>query len=203
MPFSRRWWRTAGAVGAAGAVIAGLVAYAVTPRPSATIAATRPAGVSERSQGVGAGLPELASGRRAPAFSLPRLGGGAPVTLAAEHGRPVVLNFFASWCTDCRHELRAFATVWQRQHNRVAFVAVDTNDHDPAMARSLLRQAGDGYPVGVDPTASVANGKYLVEALPATVFITASGRISSEVFGAQTVHSLDAHLAALTGAARP
>lgn len=199
-PFSKRWWKVAGATGLAAAVIAGLVAYVVTPRPASAISGARPLVTTQR-HGVGAGLPELTAGRRAPHFSLPRLGGGAKVTLAADHGRPVVLNFFASWCTDCRRELKAFAKVWRAQRGHVAFLAVDTSDHDPAKARSLLRQAGDGYPVGVDPAASVANGKYLVEALPATVFITPSGRIASEAFGAQTVRTLDAHLAGLTGSA--
>lgn len=196
-----RPWAAVGGACATLAVAAGLVAYAVTPRPATVIHATGPSGVTP-ARGVGAGLPELAAGRRAPGFSLPRLGGGPPVTLAAERGRPVVLNFFASWCTDCRAELRAFATVWHAQRGRVAFLAVDTNDHAPGVARRLLRAAGDGYPVGTDLSAAVANGRYLVQALPATVFISPSGHIVSEAFGAQTVASLESHIAELTGTKR-
>lgn len=176
----------------AAAVVAGVVAYAVTPRAAAVID-KQPANRATTTvqKGVGAGLPELAAGKTAPGFSLPRLGGGAPVSLSADRGHPVVLNFFASWCSNCRAELSAFATVSKAPPAGIEFLGVDTNDHNPSKARSLLRTAGDHYPVGVDPNASVANGKYLVEALPVTVFITSRGRIAGEVFGTQSVHSLE------------
>lgn len=132
----------------------------------------------------------LARGRAAPGFSLRRLGGGPAVSLSAYKGHPVVLNFFASWCPDCRAELKAFATVSNGVAGKVGFVGVDTNDSNPAKAESLLRAAGDRYAVGVDPNASVANGKYLVQALPSTVFISASGHVIGQVFGTQTTTSL-------------
>lgn len=177
------------------AVVAGLVAYAVTPRPSAVSAATGSgggtgSGSATAKSGPGAGLPVIARGKLAPGFSLPRLGGGAAVTLSAYRGHPVVLNFFASWCTNCRAELKAFGVVSDASVGKVAFVGIDTNDSQPAKASALLKAAGDHYAVGVDPNASVANGKYLVQALPSTVFISASGRIVGQVFGTQTVASL-------------
>lgn len=178
------------------AVLAGLITYAVTPRP-ATVIGTSPAATRAPAAGPGAGLARLPDGRAAPGFSLPRLGGGRPVSLAAEGGHPVVLNFFASWCTDCRKEMSAFAAVSNGRTGPVKFLAVDTSDHDQAQASRLLRDAGDRYPVGVDPAAGVANGKYLVPALPATVFIGAGGRIAGEVFGAQTVKSLRSWVRAL------
>lgn len=187
----RRWWGVAAGACLGAAAVAGLVAYAVTPRPAAVVGAA-PAAASAsptRRAGPGAGRAALPAGRPAPGFSLPRLGGGPSVSLAAEHGHPVVLSFFASWCPDCRKELAAFAAV-SRDRGPVRFLAVDTADHQPGKARELLRRAGDRYPVGTDPQARVANGKYLVNALPATVFISARGRIAGEVFGAQTVKSL-------------
>ncbi|MGH9089489.1 MAG: redoxin domain-containing protein [Acidimicrobiales bacterium] len=190
-PIRRRWWLVAGAL--CVAVVAGLVAYAVTPK--STTSATGVGGTGHRvviqgGHGPGAGLPKLAAGINAPDFSLARLGGGSPVTLGAERGHPVVLNFFASWCTDCRAELRAFAKVSNGPHGAVKFLAVDTNDHDTAKALSLLQKAGDHYPTGVDSQATVANSRYYVEALPVTVFINAKGRIVGQAFGAQTVASL-------------
>lgn len=179
------------AVALACAVVAGLVAYAVTPRPVAKGPVNGVLSASgTASSGPGAGLPVIGRGKPAPGFSLPRLGGGGPVTLSAYRGRPVVLNFFASWCPDCRAELQAFAAVSDASAGKVAFVGIDTNDSNPANAMSLLRAAGDRYAVGVDPNASVANGKYLVEALPSTVFISASGHIVGQVFGPQTTASL-------------
>lgn len=193
---SRRPWALAAAVGLGAAVLAGLVTYVVIPRPAAVIgaspaAATRsPAVLPSPGSSPGAGLARLAAGRKAPGFSLPRLGGGAPVSLAADAGHPVVLNFFASWCPDCRKEMSAFATVSAGSTGPVRFLGVDTSDHNQPLARKLLRAAGDRYPVGVDPSAKVANGDYLVPALPATVFIGANGRIAGQAFGAQSVTAL-------------
>jgi peroxiredoxin len=140
----------------------------------------------------------LKAGTPAPAFSLPRLGGGAPVTLAGFRGQPVVLNFFASWCPDCRAELAAMGTVARQESGRVAVVGVDSNDTSAAAAARVLATAHATYPVGVDAHATVA-GHYLLTALPVTYFLNARGRVVGAAFGAQTVASLD-HWVARLGA---
>src|SRR5215510_1539744 len=50
----------------------------------------------------------------APGFTLSRLGQDGKVTLAAYEGRPVVLNFFASWCVPCAKEAQTLQAAWQR-----------------------------------------------------------------------------------------
>lgn len=142
--------------------------------------------------------PALARGARAPAFTLPRLGGGAPVSLAAAGKRPVVINFFASWCPDCKSELHAFAVAWRDLRDHVSFLAVDTNDSDPAAAERLLAAAGDAYPAGFDPRAAVAQ-QYLVTGLPMTVFVDGAGRVVNVALGAQSTAQLE-HWAAVAAA---
>jgi cytochrome c biogenesis protein CcmG, thiol:disulfide interchange protein DsbE len=132
----------------------------------------------------------------APSFELPRLGGGAPVTLAAVRGRPVIINFFASWCTDCQKELAAFAVASRHLAGKVEFIGIDTNDDATATALSLLRHAGDHYPSGVDGNGQTAD-RYLVGALPETFFVDASGRIISFSPGSETVAGLLAGAAAI------
>lgn len=172
-------------------VAAGLVAYFVTPKPSAVLdPPATPHGGTALAGAPGAGLPELAAGRPAPGFDLQNLRGGAPVSLQALGGHPVVLNFFASWCGSCRAELGAFAEVFGSPHGRVEFVGVDTADPNPSSALDMLNGAGDSYPVGIDRSGSDAGAKYLVQALPVTVFIGASGTIVGQVFGTQTAASL-------------
>jgi cytochrome c biogenesis protein CcmG/thiol:disulfide interchange protein DsbE len=166
----------------AGAVLAGVAAYLAVPGPTQ---ARTPTATS----GPGKGLPVIGTGRRAPAFRLPRLGGGPPVSLAAERGHPVVVNFFASWCPECRAELQAFATASERART-VRFIGVDTNDPTPSKAGQLLRAAGARYPVGVDSSASTASSSYGIVALPATVFVYPDGRVAGQVYGAQTVSTL-------------
>ena len=92
----------------------------------------------------------------APGFTLPRLGGGPPVSLAAMRGTPVVVNFFASWCPDCKAELAAFAGLAARTSGRVEVIGVDANDGNGTAARRLLTGADATYPVGVDSDAKVA-----------------------------------------------
>jgi cytochrome c biogenesis protein CcmG/thiol:disulfide interchange protein DsbE len=129
--------------------------------------------------------PAIATGKQAPAFDLARLGGGPGVDLSSFLGKPVILNFFASWCPDCQAELSTIATTGREQTGRVDVVGIDTNDSNSSLARSLLQRAGARYPVGVDPVAKVAS-RYLVQALPVTYFLNARGLVVGVAFGQLT-----------------
>jgi cytochrome c biogenesis protein CcmG, thiol:disulfide interchange protein DsbE len=143
--------------------------------------------------------PTLSSGTRAPAFSLPALEGGNTVTLSAYRGKPVMVNFFASWCTDCRAELGAVATVARANSGRLAVVGIDSNETSSATAIRLLGAAGATYPVGVDANAKVATA-YLVNALPVTYFLNADGEVVGAVLGPQSATSLERWARRLQGA---
>lgn len=140
----------------------------------------------------------LAPGTVAPTFSLARLGGGPPVALPAAGGKPTILNFFASWCSHCRAELRSIATVASGSRTRVTVVGVDTSDPGTTTAEHLLSAAGATYAVGVDPTARIA-AQYRITGLPVTYFIGTSGKVDGVAFGAQTTTSLDRWVRRLTG----
>jgi peroxiredoxin len=131
----------------------------------------------------------LAVGSTAPPFELPRLGGGAPVSLASTQGTPTVVNFFASWCRDCQAELTDFAALSSATGGHVAIIGVDSNDSDGAQARTLLAAAKATYPVGVDTGAKVATS-YLLAALPVTYFLDANSRVVHVAFGTQTLATL-------------
>jgi peroxiredoxin len=133
---------------------------------------------------------QLAVGSTAPAFDLPRLGGGAPVTLADTRGTPTVVNFFASWCKDCQAELSAFGAFSAQVGAKTAIIGVDSNDSNPTEALALLARAGASYPVGVDSQAKVATS-FLIVALPVTYFLDRQGRVAHVAFGAQSQASLD------------
>lgn len=72
----------------------------------------------------------------------------------SDDGRPVVLNFWASWCAPCREEMPAFDTV-ARRRPEVLFVGVAVRDTE-AEARSFAAEIGVAYPLGID-----ADGKIL------------------------------------------
>ena len=140
--------------------------------------------------------PVLKAGGVAPAFSLPDLHGGDLVSLSAFRGMPVIVNFFASWCPDCRAELAAVATVARKNSGRLAVIGVDSNETSDAAASSLLAAAGAVYPVAVDASATVAS-KYLVQALPVSYFLDSSGRVVGAALGPQSASSLERWVARL------
>jgi len=131
----------------------------------------------------------LPVGSTAPAFALPRLGGGAPVTLASTRGTPTVVNFFASWCRDCQAELGNFASLATRTAGAVDVIGIDANDADGSAARTLLANAHATYPVGIDSQAATAT-TYLLTALPVTFFLDARGRVVHVSFGTQSLAAL-------------
>lgn len=141
----------------------------------------------------------LHAGTVAPGFSLPALGGGIPVALDAFRGKPVIVNFFASWCPDCRQELAAVAATAAHAGTKVAVVGVDSNETSAADATGLLAAAHAHYPVAVDARAAVAT-KYLVTALPVSYFLDAHGRVVGAALGPQTKASLQRWVARLEAA---
>ncbi len=127
-------------------------------------------------------------------FTLPALGRPRQrVILAAYAGRPVIVNFFASWCVPCRKETPLLARFYRAERGRVPILGVDTND-SVAAARRFVRWAGVTYPVGFDPRASTA-AAYGVIAIPQTFFLNAAHRVVKRIFGAVTIRDLRAGIA--------
>jgi len=178
-------WKLLAAV--AALVLIGFIVFVVT-RPRHARVTTFPASPPAT----------LPVGSTAPAFTLPRLGGGPAVTLTSTRGTPTVVNFFASWCPDCKAELTAFGTLAARTAGRMTVIGVDSNDYSGAAAAPLLAAAKATYPVGVDPNATVATS-YRIDALPVTYFLDGQGRVVHVSFGTQTLASLEHWSAVLTG----
>jgi cytochrome c biogenesis protein CcmG/thiol:disulfide interchange protein DsbE len=109
-------------------------------------------------------------------FSLDDVRPGRPaVSLEALRGKPVVLNFFGSWCPPCVREMPALEAMSQRYRGRVQFVGVTFNDAREA-ARSLLERAGVTYPAAFDAKSDLAYD-YGIRGMPTTVFIDPDGNL--------------------------
>lgn len=121
---------------------------------------------------------DLDSDTRAPTFSVPDLHDPErAIELADFEGRPVVLNFWATWCVPCRRELPAFQDAFERYGDQVAFLGMNHQDgRDGAL--ELLAETGVQYPSGYDPQGKVAEA-YGLFGMPTTVFITPDGRIAA------------------------
>lgn len=129
---------------------------------------------------------QAAPPRLARSFSLPVLGHpGSMVSLADYAGRPVIVNFFASWCGPCQKETPLLARYYESHAGHVNLVGIDANDEQAAALR-FVAKVGVRYPVGWDPFPAPATTSYGVEALPQTFFLNAQHRIVAHVMGAVT-----------------
>jgi cytochrome c biogenesis protein CcmG, thiol:disulfide interchange protein DsbE len=145
-----------------------------------------------------AGSPAAAADPPARAFSLPVLGQSSKhVSLSDYAGKPLIVNFFASWCAPCQQETPLLARFYRAEHGRVALVGLDENDV-ASSALSFTRRHGVSYPVGFDPEV-IAASAYGVDALPQTFFLNASHHVVDRVFGALTASDLSKGIALATG----
>ena len=132
----------------------------------------------------------------APAFTLPDLAApAAQVSLARFRGRPVLVNFWASWCVPCRREMPRLEAAYRRYAGRVAFVGIDYRDQDDD-ARAFVAKTGVTYPSGVDGDGAVGT-RYGIYGLPTTVFVDAQGRIVGRFLGEMSAARLDTALTQL------
>lgn len=134
-------------------------------------------------------LDPLTSGP-APAFTLTSLD-GETVSLDGLRGRPVAVNFWGSWCEQCRNQLPLLAQARER-HPELAVVGVLFRD-DPDAARAEAEAAGADWPSVVDPDGAVARA-YGVESAPATFFVTRDGEISGLLVGPVSRRLIDRQL---------
>ena len=112
-------------------------------------------------------------------FSLPIfLTDGRETTLGnfvSETGRPLIVNFWATWCAPCLEELPMFESSNQRFKDEIDFLGINVSD-SPTKAKEMIAATEISYLTGSDP-----EGNFLVElgvvGLPATVFISRQGEL--------------------------
>jgi cytochrome c biogenesis protein CcmG/thiol:disulfide interchange protein DsbE len=132
---------------------------------------------------VGSGAPGRTDFGPAKSFTLGVLGHpGQQLSLHAMDGRPVIVNFFASWCSPCQRETPLIARFYHSRQGRPAVIGIDVNDSANA-AMSFVRKSGVTYPVAVDPAPMTAAIAYNLPGLPATFFLNARHHIVKRVFG--------------------
>lgn len=121
-------------------------------------------------------------GESAPDFTV-ELFDGTAFTLGthlAESGKPVVLNFWASWCIPCLVEMPAIDAVAESRPD-ILVLGIAVQDSETA-ARDFADEVGVDYPLGYDTDGTILED-YPILGLPATWFITGDGMIAEQWFG--------------------
>jgi cytochrome c biogenesis protein CcmG/thiol:disulfide interchange protein DsbE len=120
-------------------------------------------------------------GEPAPAFTAPLLGRSSTASLSDFEGRPLLLNFWASWCVPCEEEAGALARAHRLYGEKVAFLGVDVRDaKNDALA--FVKRHDVPYPSVRDETRSIYDA-YGLTGQPETFFIDQDGVVVEHVNG--------------------
>ncbi len=119
-------------------------------------------------------------GEPAPDFQLKNLDGQS-ISLSALRGKPVLINFWATWCPPCRYEMPYLQQTYEEWSDRVWLLAIDIGE-SPSTVEEFMQSNNLSLPVLLD-TKKVASQKYNVTGIPTTLFIDEAGIIQGIKIG--------------------
>ena len=117
--------------------------------------------------------------------------GGMSVKLSDYLGKPVIVNFWASWCGPCKSEMPEFEEAFKQYGSQIQFMMINLTfgSETESSAKSFILDNGYNFPVYFDATGD-ASGLYGVSAIPTTYFINAKGEIEARAVGALNAETL-------------
>jgi cytochrome c biogenesis protein CcmG/thiol:disulfide interchange protein DsbE len=181
-------------------ILVGLVCVVIVAAVAVAVFSSGSGKSGGRSVGAGGDVTDPAR------FDLPTIDGSGRVRLADFKGKPVVVNFFASWCEPCKAELPEFVTAARKLSGRVAFVGVNSKEITApsgiALARSMgLADAGItlARDVGGQGGSALHDSYPVRNAMPITAFYDAEGKLRDVNVGQLTGGTLAAKLQELYG----
>ena len=127
---------------------------------------------------------------------------GNPVKLSDYFGKPIVLNFWASWCGPCQMEMPDFQEKYETLDGQVQFLMINMTDgsrETVTSASEFIKDQGYTFPVFYD-TETDAAAAYRANSLPTTYFIDAKGYVIARATGAVSGDTLQRGIDMITEA---
>ena len=137
------------------------------------------------------------AGKPAPDFTTQTLD-GSRVRLSQYRGKPVLLNFWATWCAPCQDEMPLIQRandIYQRQG--LVVLAVNYQQTNTGSMQSFLRKVSARFPAVFDPAGQIAGAYGVNVGLPVSIFIDRSGTVSFIQLGQMSDAILQQHLHAI------
>lgn len=123
------------------------------------------------------------AGFRAPDFSL-ESADSEVISLSEVSDRPLLINFWASWCPPCRAEMPAIQKVYEayKEQGFLVLAINATNQDSISAATEFIRENGLNFPILWDAEGEVSR-LYQIQSLPTSFFVYPSGKIAEVVVG--------------------
>ena len=159
-------------------IIVGLVCVVIVAAVAVAVFSSGSGNSGGRTVGAGGDVTDPAR------FDLPTIDGSGRVRLADFKGKPLVVNFFASWCEPCKAELPEFAAASRALNGKVAFVGVNSKEITAPAGMALARTMGladAGITLARDVGGQGGSGLHdsypVRNAMPITAFYDAAGKL--------------------------
>jgi cytochrome c biogenesis protein CcmG/thiol:disulfide interchange protein DsbE len=142
----------------------------------------------------------LSAQQAAPSLKLHDLK-GAPHSLEDYRGKPILLNFWATWCVPCAAEMPLLSEMQKQYQGKVLFIAASIDDEDmkPQIEAFIKKHQGEALTVMMGATLDSLDDFGVNQGMPGTVFIDADGKIVDRITGALKRPELEQQLRKLVG----
>jgi cytochrome c biogenesis protein CcmG/thiol:disulfide interchange protein DsbE len=126
---------------------------------------------------------------------------GAPHALEDYRGKPVLLNFWATWCVPCAAEMPLLNQMQKQYQGKVVFIAASIDDEDMKLQVEafIKKHQGEALTVMMGATLDTLDDFGVNQGMPGTVFIDAEGKIVDRITGALKRSDLEQRLRKLVG----
>jgi cytochrome c biogenesis protein CcmG/thiol:disulfide interchange protein DsbE len=172
----------------------GSPASAITPKPARLV--TPAGGTPPAIPGVPvANVQEApAKGFRAPDFTLTEVRTNKQITLSTLRGKPVFLNFWATWCPPCKEEMPMIENLYAKDKGQIEFMGITSSSSgDLQQVTSFINASKFSWTFLYDPSDSVGS-TYQAVSYPTSYFIDRNGLIRAIQIGEMDQATIEANL---------